>query len=39
MLQDMVISAVNEALRQAEDAMNGKMDAFTSGLGIPGLGL
>ncbi len=39
MLQDMVISAVNEALRQAEDAMNGKMNAFTSGLGIPGLGL
>ena len=39
MLQDMVISAVNEALRQAEDAMNGRMDTFTSGLGIPGLGL
>jgi len=28
---------VNEALRQAEEAMNSKMNAFTSGLGIPGL--
>ena len=37
MLQDLVISAVNEALRQAEEAMNSKMNAFTSGLGIPGL--
>lgn len=39
MLQDLVISAVNEALRQAEEAMNGKMNAFTSGLNIPGLSL
>ena len=38
MLQDLVISAVNEALRQAEDAMNGKMNALTSGLGLGGLG-
>ena len=39
MLQDLVISAVNEALRQAEDAMNGKMDAFTSELGLSGFNL
>ena len=39
MLQDMVISAVNEALRQAEDAMNTSMSALTGGLNIPGFGL
>lgn len=39
MLQDLVISAVNEALRQADEAMSGKMNAFTNGLNIPGLGL
>ena len=37
MLQDLVISAVNEALRQAEDAMNNSMNALTGGLNIPGL--
>ena len=39
MLQDMVISAVNEALRQAEDAMSASMNALTSSLGLGGLGL
>ena len=39
MVQDMVISAVNEALRQAEDAMNKGMEGLTKGLNIPGLGL
>lgn len=39
MLQDLVISAVNEALRQADEAMNSSMNAFTGGLNIPGLGL
>ena len=38
MLQDLIISAVNEALRQAEEAMSGKMNALTSGLGLSGLG-
>ena len=33
MLQDLILSAVNEALRQAEEAMDGKMNALTSGLG------
>ena len=39
MLQDMVISAVNEALRQAEDAMSASMNALTGSLGLGGLGL
>jgi len=39
MLQDMVISAVNEALRQAEEAMNASMNDFTGSLGLGGLGL
>ena len=36
LLQDMVISAVNEALRQAEEAMNSSMHSLTGGLNIPG---
>lgn len=39
MLQDLVISAVNEALRQADEAMNSSMQSFTGGLNLPGLGL
>ena len=37
MLQDLVISAVNEALRQADEAMNNSMSSLTGGLNIPGL--
>ena len=37
MLQDLVISAVNEALRQADEAMDGAMKGITGGLNIPGL--
>ena len=37
MVQDMIISAVNEALRQAEEAMSKSMDGLASGLNIPGL--
>ena len=37
MLQDLVISAVNEALRQADEAMNNSMNSLTGGLNIPGL--
>ena len=37
MLQDLVISAVNEALRQADEAMNSSMSSLTGGLNIPGL--
>lgn len=39
MLQDLVISAVNEALRQADEAMTSSMNALTGGLNIPGMGL
>ena len=39
MLQDMVISAVNEALRQAEEAMNKTMDGIGSGLNLGAFGL
>ena len=34
MLQDMVIAAVNEALRKAEDAANQNMSKFTGGLNL-----
>lgn len=37
MLQDLVISAVNEALRQAKEAMESAMGSVTGGLNIPGL--
>ena len=39
MLQDLVISAVNEALRQADEAMNSSMQSVTGGLNLPGFGL
>ena len=35
MLQDLV----NEALRQADEAMNSSMQSFTGGLNLPGFGL
>ena len=34
MLQDLVVSAVNEALRQAETAMNEGMEKITGGLNL-----
>ena len=39
MLQDLVVSAVNEALRQAGDAMDKAMDSITGGLNLGNLGL
>ena len=36
MLQDMIVSAVNDALRQAEEAMNQNLEGLTSGLNLPG---
>ena len=39
LLQDLVLSAVNEALRQADEAMNASMNDFTGSLGLGGLGL
>ena len=37
MVCDMVVSAVNEALRQAEAAMDKSVQGVTSGLNLPGL--
>ncbi|MBC8590351.1 YbaB/EbfC family nucleoid-associated protein [Wansuia hejianensis] len=37
MLQDLVIAAVNEAMRKAEDMMSSEMQKITGGLNIPGL--
>lgn len=37
MLQDLILSAVNEAYRQAEEAMNNSMGKITGGMNIPGL--
>ena len=34
MLEDLIVSAVNEALRQADGTMTTAMNAFTSGLGL-----
>jgi len=38
MLQDLVVSAVNEALRQAGTAMDKAMDGITGNLGLGSLG-
>lgn len=37
MLEDLVLTAVNEALRQSRELMAGEMRALTGGLNIPGL--
>ena len=39
MLQDMVMAAVNEALRQANDAMENSMNGVTGGLDLSSFGL
>ena len=39
MLQDLVVSAVNEALRQAEEAMESGMSKVTGGLNLGAFGL
>ena len=39
MLQDLVVSAVNEALRQADEAMEAGMNGVTGGLNLGGFGL
>ena len=36
MLQDMVVAAVNEALREAQELANSKMSRVMGGLGLPG---
>ena len=37
MLQDLVLSAVNEAMKKVDNANNEKMSRLTGGLNIPGL--
>lgn len=37
MLQDLVLSAANEALRQSREMVAGEMSKLTGGLNIPGL--
>jgi DNA-binding YbaB/EbfC family protein len=37
MLQDLIVAAVNEAMRQAQEVASRKMSAVTGGLSIPGL--
>ena len=36
MLQDLILAAANEALRQMEEISQNEMNKFTSGLGLPG---
>ena len=36
MLQDLIMAAANEALRQMEEISQNEMNKFTSGLGLPG---
>ncbi|MFR7872940.1 YbaB/EbfC family nucleoid-associated protein [Peptoniphilus sp. HMSC062D09] len=37
MLEDLIVAAVNEAMRNAENKMNSQMGKLTGGLNIPGL--
>lgn len=37
MLQDLVIAAVNEALKNAQDVVQGELSKVTGGINIPGL--
>ncbi|SHI12243.1 hypothetical protein SAMN02745196_03006 [Clostridium collagenovorans DSM 3089] len=37
MLQDLILSAVNEALKNAEEATSSEMGKLTGGMNIPGL--
>lgn len=39
MLQDLIIVAVNEGIRQIDEISNNEMGKLTGGLNIPGLGL
>ncbi len=37
MVQDLVIAAVNEAMKKAQDMIQGEMTKLTGGINIPGL--
>jgi nucleoid-associated protein EbfC len=36
MLQELIVAAVNDALRKVDDELKGKMGGIMSGLGLPG---
>lgn len=38
MLQDLIMAAVNQAIRDVEDVTAKEMDSITNGLNIPGIG-
>lgn len=38
MLQDLILAAVNEGIRRAQEMMNESMSKFTMGMNIPGIG-
>jgi len=38
MLQDLIMAAVNEALRRAQEMVNSEMSKLTGGLQLPGMG-
>jgi len=37
MLQDLIMSAVNEAIRQMDEAVNSQMSQITGGMNLPGM--
>jgi hypothetical protein len=37
MLQDLIVAAVNEGIRNAQEMVSGEMSKITGGLNIPGL--
>ncbi len=37
MLEDLILAAINEALRESRDMMEGEMSKLTGGMNIPGL--
>jgi DNA-binding YbaB/EbfC family protein len=37
MLQDLVMTAVNEAIRQMDEAVNSQMSSITGGMNMPGM--
>ncbi len=37
MLQDLVVAAINDALKKSRDAAESKMSAITGGLRLPGM--
>ena len=37
MLQDLIVAAVNDALRKVDDELKNKVGGIMSGLGLPGL--